>query len=763
LRVRSRFPTRPLAIALIATLLVWGAALGSETTWSPEGQVVTINPACRVSGPQLACQMPRSYGGLEDPGAPAWQNIPADYFFRHARLRGEPRPHWNFYIGSGYPIALDGHTSAFSPTQWFLTHFPGDQGHDVVIFVRFALWTFAITWLAALFGASTPLLACVALAASLAPYAAVYVDIAFLDADLLSPLFLLILVATASDRLPLMAAAALSFALGILVGVAPFQQAGFALCFAMGVVALASAPFTRGRSLLLAVCLGIGMLAVVPSWLPLARNLDQFISSRAVQCIAQERIGSTLFLDRLLRPPLIPDRFVFVTLAGVGLMPFLPKRAWFLVIALLVLGAWEVLGLPRATCALPVVSGIRFVRHLLPHLQMLFLAAASIAIATLSRQLHCKRAWAVWIAAEGVVLYAMMQVGPTLAAHWAWRSFCLATTLGVLAGVFHFLPRAGTSPWMRQGARPSFEVALALLAFTPFVFASGAPLRVLEGGGGARQLPRLPDTIDASTPLGTVQTISEQQDRRHYSPSEFLSPNWSQVFRIPDLLLLYALYPTGYHELNAGLFAHWRRDPIHSLNPDRFIHVSWGDVMTPSFQRVLAVHRVSLLTFGRGQAKFARAPSPYAKKSCRLLASSDVQGTESYLCPEVGGIGYFPGTLSIASTRDEALQHLRSLTPSQLLDTAVLGPELDPALASQESLSGAGRVLSVRRWGDDLTYELDVERAGTFVIADTFFRGWRATVNGRRTPISRANVNFKAVRVPAGKVTLKLHFRLVMF
>jgi hypothetical protein len=189
--------------------------------------------------------------------------------------------------------------------------------------------------------------------------------------------------------------------------------------------------------------------------------------------------------------------------------------------------------------------------------------------------------------------------------------------------------------------------------------------------------------------------------------------------------------------------------------------------MDPSFQRILVLHRISLLTFTRGASRFAAAPSPYERAKCQLLASSRAQRTESYKCPEVGGIGFFPNTVGIVNSREQGIEVLRRLSPQKLANTAVLGPELDDSIAgtpaSAQALVGAGTVRSVRRWGDDLTYTLDVERAGTFVIAETFFRGWRASVNGRRVPISRANVNFKAVQVPAGEVRLKLHFRPFMF
>ena len=64
--MKTRFPARPVAIALGATLLVWGVGLSASTTWSPEGQVSTINPYCRVGTPALTCMQPNIGGTLEE-------------------------------------------------------------------------------------------------------------------------------------------------------------------------------------------------------------------------------------------------------------------------------------------------------------------------------------------------------------------------------------------------------------------------------------------------------------------------------------------------------------------------------------------------------------------------------------------------------------------------------------------------------------------------------------------------------------------------
>jgi hypothetical protein len=350
-------PIRPFSIALVVTLAVWGVCLSPHGTLSPESQILTVRPDCRAGGSDLACSTFMRGGRMEDAGAPAWVSIPADYFFRHVRLRGEPRPSWNPYTGSGFPIALDGHTSRFSPTQWFYSRVPGDQGRDIVVFTRFLLWTFGITWLVALCAsrrAGTPLLFVVAVAAALAPYAACYIDIVFLDADLLSPWFPLILVGFMQHKLSLRVAAGLSFALGVLLSTLAFQQAQVALCVAMGVLALFAAPRTRGRSLVLATSLGVGVLFLVTEWLPLVRNLDQYMSARNVHCVAAEAVSWDSFVEDLLSPRLSAQRFRFVTPVALGLLPFMPAPLRFFAVAFAAIGTWEIFGVPKPACALPL-------------------------------------------------------------------------------------------------------------------------------------------------------------------------------------------------------------------------------------------------------------------------------------------------------------------------------------------------------------------------------------------------------------------------
>jgi len=759
-------PVRALLPALVTTLLLWGRFLLPSITINPEAQLVGIHPHCRVGTERLICQTRFAGQLIEDPLSSAAVNCPADYFFRHALDRGEDRPLWNPYVGSGYPIALDGHNARFSIPQWWLRHFPGDQTRDILVFVRFFLWTFAIVWAVALHGGGVLLLWPVALAATMAPYAAKYVDIVFLDVDLLSPWFLLILLGFVRGTLPLRWAMGLAAGLGLLVGSLAFQQAQIVLVIAMGVLTLLAAPATRGRSLMLAAALALGVLLVLTSWLPLLRNLDEFVTSRTVQCISRIGVGGRELWDSLYQP-YQGHHPITATLAGLALLPFVPRRLWYLPVALALLLVWMAMGLPQVTCNLPLVSGLRFSRHLQPHIQMLFVFTTGIAIHELAQRLPRSR-WPLLVyslvytlALEVLCANPFIAGGidePKIRATF----FCVlaGTVLGALALVLTRQPR----PRAHAAGRTAFVLGLTVLVFPPFVFGISNFFSLITGQMDSAQIAPLPSTIDASTPLGQVQKRSQEEDRRHYSPDRFLYPNWSAVLGVLDVRSLNALYPVGYYLLNGGLSSHWKSDSQHGIKPDRFTETAAPALaMSVDFQRVLVVNRVSLFTFAAGHASFAQSPSPYEASQCQLLGKDLAQGSESYVCPQIGGVGFFPEVVTFTQSDSgrQAVDTLRQMSPSDLARAALLGPEIDPAAPAAGP--GAGRVVRVQRTANDLVYTLDVDRPGVFVVADTYFRGWSATVNGNPVAISRANLAFKAVLVPEGRVELKLHFALAYF
>ncbi len=98
---------------------------------------------------------------------------------------------------------------------------------------------------------------------------------------------------------------------------------------------------------------------------------------------------------------------------------------------------------------------------------------------------------------------------------------------------------------------------------------------------------------------------------------------------------------------------------------------------------------------------------------------------------------------------------------------ALVGPEFDPRreivlpegrpVKPPEGFRGQVRIASESASRLRLEAELTVD--GYVVLVDGYDPGWRAWVDGRRAPLLRANVAFRAVAVPAGRHTVEMAYR----
>jgi uncharacterized membrane protein YfhO len=60
---------------------------------------------------------------------------------------------------------------------------------------------------------------------------------------------------------------------------------------------------------------------------------------------------------------------------------------------------------------------------------------------------------------------------------------------------------------------------------------------------------------------------------------------------------------------------------------------------------------------------------------------------------------------------------------------------------------------------DEIVLETDVGFPGYLVLADTYYPGWRATIDGAATRIFPADIAFRAVKLPPGKHTVRFVYR----
>lgn len=95
---------------------------------------------------------------------------------------------------------------------------------------------------------------------------------------------------------------------------------------------------------------------------------------------------------------------------------------------------------------------------------------------------------------------------------------------------------------------------------------------------------------------------------------------------------------------------------------------------------------------------------------------------------------------------------------------AVRRAEFDPAamviLESGEPLSTTPTsTLGLWEYGlNTVTVQVEADAAGYLVLADAYYPGWTATVDGVAVPIHRANYAFRAVYVPAGEHIVRFEF-----
>ena len=87
------------------------------------------------------------------------------------------------------------------------------------------------------------------------------------------------------------------------------------------------------------------------------------------------------------------------------------------------------------------------------------------------------------------------------------------------------------------------------------------------------------------------------------------------------------------------------------------------------------------------------------------------------------------------------------------------GPDKTPAGIQTQATGTNASVRMVSDEADEVSIEADMPRPGFLLLLDTYFPGWTATVDGLPTHIFRADYNFRAVKLPAGKSTVRFAYQ----
>jgi hypothetical protein len=134
--------------------------------------------------------------------------------------------------------------------------------------------------------------------------------------------------------------------------------------------------------------------------------------------------------------------------------------------------------------------------------------------------------------------------------------------------------------------------------------------------------------------------------------------------------------------------------------------------------------------------------------------SNPEQDTYLYRIDGAAPAAYVVYSAQIEANDAAALQRLAS-------------PDFDPRqeviLAKSPELAlpgvGSATVQIVERVPNRLVLEVDTDADGVLVLSEIAYPGWEATVDGRQTPILRANTVLRALPLQAGQHSVELVFR----
>jgi hypothetical protein len=301
----------------------------------------------------------------------------------------------------------------------------------------------------------------------------------------------------------------------------------------------------------------------------------------------------------------------------------------------------------------------------------------------------------------------------------AWQVLCAALALG---GWLLLRERLGIT-----GGR----VALALLTWVAMAAASPAALRP---GDPAARLRSPGPSLDAEAPGPRIVTPYTYEPRSNEPGSDWLD----QAVR---------------EHASKGYVAHNVRSRLDSIDeypammPRRLalLKGAFGARWFVAARRYAATHVI--------------VDPPQLDKHRTVYALATAAGTRvdsGTGAMEVWAVPHrewasFPPAVQVVPDESAAVWATASSFAEQRSTAVVEAPSRFSA--------ASGRVLSIERGLESLRIEAQSDADATLVIADAWWPGWEATVDGFSVPIFRADVLVRAVRWPAGRHVLEMRYR----
>jgi hypothetical protein len=147
----------------------------------------------------------------------------------------------------------------------------------------------------------------------------------------------------------------------------------------------------------------------------------------------------------------------------------------------------------------------------------------------------------------------------------------------------------------------------------------------------------------------------------------------------------------------------------------------------------------------------------------RLLRQEKVGAGEVYLYEYIHYPGRFLFFHDIYSAKDDEDVLSRLQDPGFDLRRTLILQGVEEGRTEKASPTSNGRVRLLTYKAKEVVLECDTDSGGFLYVSDTYYPGWRASVDGKRTQIYRANLAFRAVYVPAGEHRIVFEYVPISF
>lgn len=247
-------------------------------------------------------------------------------------------------------------------------------------------------------------------------------------------------------------------------------------------------------------------------------------------------------------------------------------------------------------------------------------------------------------------------------------------------------------------------------------------------------------------PFSFPQTQTTDFIRKHPGrvlslKDHILKPNYNAVYDIDCVRVHNPLMPARFTEwvkACGGQLDEFRNQTYEAKNLTPAIHLS-------------AVKYIA--------TQFEKLPEPYecvfTSKEGIALFSNPLAFPHSYFCNQA----------ALCRTKEEALDYLQRASFNLSRGVAIEIPSCSTNLLKklQQGLpyKGNAQIVEAKNVCESNShqiYESDCSTARLLVISDTFYPGWKASLDGQQTEIIRANYYFKAIYVPPGRHSIELKF-----